>query len=128
MNKKKHQAYLQSKHWKEVKRKYARTHEYKCYVCGKRRKLHLHHRTYKRLGNERMSDLVYLCEKHHEELHRLVGRRKLRWKGAEKELRKRWQSREKKPFKKPKRGKGKFAERYRRKGHKEACGIFRIFT
>ena len=41
----------------------------RCQVC---RSTHydLHHRTYVRLGRERLRDLVPLCRRHHERLHR----------------------------------------------------------
>ena len=33
--------------------------------CKERHALECHHRTYRRLGNERMSDLAMLCKFHH---------------------------------------------------------------
>lgn len=33
--------------------------------------MHLHHRTYKNLGHERLMDLVPLCPKCHADVHRL---------------------------------------------------------
>lgn len=62
-------AYLRSPHWRDVKRRYrASKLPKKCKVCGEAM-YDLHHRTYKRLGNERLADLVPLCRTHHQGLH-----------------------------------------------------------
>lgn len=45
----------------------------RCRACGERR-YDLHHRTYVRLGCERVRDLVPLCHRHHEALHDLQRR------------------------------------------------------
>ena len=39
-----------------------------CLVCFDPN-VDLHHRTYSRLGDERLDDLVALCRRHHEEIH-----------------------------------------------------------
>lgn len=41
-----------------------------CEDCGARRPLDVHHRTYKRIGNERPEDLVAVCRRCHKERHR----------------------------------------------------------
>lgn len=38
-------------------------------MCEESKFLQLHHKTYKNLGNEKLSDLVYLCNKCHHETH-----------------------------------------------------------
>jgi predicted HNH restriction endonuclease len=43
--------------------------------------MHLHHRTYKNLGNERLNDLVPLCPDCHDRVHAL-HRSDPRWKRA----------------------------------------------
>lgn len=57
--------YLLSDHWK-TKRKQALNH-YGCFCnrCGSTELLQIHHRTYERLGCERMSDLEILCRDCH---------------------------------------------------------------
>jgi hypothetical protein len=64
-------AYLLSPEWASVRERY-RTESnnlpQKCVVCGDSH-FDLHHRTYKRLGAELMSDLIPLCRLHHKELH-----------------------------------------------------------
>ena len=61
--------YMTSSLWAKTKRRY-RTSKLpqRCMVCGDPQ-VHLHHRSYERLGNERLSDLVPLCQKHHEGVH-----------------------------------------------------------
>lgn len=64
-----YRAYLRSPQWKAVVWRYRHSrHPQRCAVCGDRRFL-LHHRTYIRIGSERLTDLVALCPDHHEEQH-----------------------------------------------------------
>jgi len=66
--------YLASPHWADVKRRYAESKLPKtCVVCDRPYQV-LHHRTYKRLGAERLMDLIPLCHDHHGELHRQEAR------------------------------------------------------
>lgn len=71
--------YLKSPQWK-AKRElwFAKFGKY-CRACGKTTgPIQLHHVTYDRLGNERLSDLVALCAECHrgaEKFHRLLGGR-----------------------------------------------------
>jgi HNH endonuclease len=46
-----------------------------CEDCGARESFEVHHRTYKRKGNERPEDLVAVCRRCHKERHR--GKRTL---------------------------------------------------
>lgn len=62
-------AYLQSPHWLTFKARYnASGRSKKCAIC-KSRKTQLHHRTYERLGSERLDDVIPLCQEHHESVH-----------------------------------------------------------
>lgn len=62
--------YLKSPHWKSFKAKVRKsTKPKKCQVCGSRSGLELHHVTYDNLGNESLSDVMYLCREHHEATH-----------------------------------------------------------
>lgn len=62
--------YLSSPHWRAVhERKYQKTKRYQCYCCPQRVRLQLHHVTYERLGEERMSDLQFVCGPCHEAIH-----------------------------------------------------------
>ena len=65
-------AYIRSSAWAKVKRRYrASKLPQHCAVCGDA-KVDLHHRTYKRLGNERLTDLIPLCRPHHGDVHAMV--------------------------------------------------------
>jgi hypothetical protein len=68
MNKDEYRRYLRSAHWRDVKKRYRASKFPQSCFCGETR-VDLHHRTYKRLGRERLSDLVPLCRKHHDEVH-----------------------------------------------------------
>lgn len=62
-------AYLRSEHWRDVKARYRASNlPQTCTVCGDP-KVALHHRTYQRLGRERLTDLVPLCREHHVKAH-----------------------------------------------------------
>jgi len=71
---------LNTKHWKEVK---SRTNKSKfkkeCYCCNEKEKLQLHHKTYKRVGNEKLNDLIWLCQKCHSESHKIKNSGKELW-------------------------------------------------
>jgi 5-methylcytosine-specific restriction endonuclease McrA len=80
--------YLQSDAWREVKRRYLRSARPKdCRICGASRfdaRLDLHHRTYERLGRERLSDLVLLCRRCHDAVHALAKARRMPiWKASD---------------------------------------------
>ena len=69
-----YEAYINSDEWADKRRDFLAsglpTHE--CQACGKPREtgFHVHHRTYQRLGNEHLTDLVLLCPRCHQDLHR----------------------------------------------------------
>ncbi len=66
------QEYRRSELWRETKRRY-RSSDYpqRCLICGSR-DFDLHHRSYSRLGDEELFDLVPLCRRHHDQLHELL--------------------------------------------------------
>lgn len=69
--------YLNSSHWKSVKVKLLRSKLVQrdsnglpvCEACGANKKLHVHHRTYKTIGKERIMDLALVCELCHMYIH-----------------------------------------------------------
>ena len=73
--------YLGTQHWKDLKERFysesVRVKKMKqkygrvvCEFCSSKDKpLHLHHRTYKRLGREHLSDLYLICEPCHTKIH-----------------------------------------------------------
>lgn len=76
--------YIKSDEWKQFRLEYFKTHKKECRACGSKLRVHLHHKTYVRLGHERLADVVPLCEYHHMALHKKVRKEKLNlWKATE---------------------------------------------
>ena len=63
-----YQAYILSDFW-QFQRRYKLMECDKCEKCGRRHELDVHHKTYERLGDELMSDLIVLCVRCHNDLH-----------------------------------------------------------
>lgn len=60
--------YLRSKHWRRLRAKVAQRAGYTCERKGciaYGDNLDVHHKTYERIGHERLDDLVYLCRPDH---------------------------------------------------------------
>lgn len=81
MNYKEYREYLKSSDWRRKKEKFYSSKlfkklrsngKWKCFCCEEGDKaLDMHHRTYKRLGKEKISvDLVPVCRQCHEEIHK----------------------------------------------------------
>jgi hypothetical protein len=83
--------YLRTEHWQDVRRRFwaSKLHDGKCYACGTTGKLNVHHKSYKRIGREKLNDLCLLCDNCHSETHRIDRTRKhgILW-GAARRLRK----------------------------------------
>ena len=70
--------YLMSDEWIKKRAKVLKRDRGICRVCKAKTKLHVHHITYKRVktvqgkivANERLSDLITLCEYHHRLIHK----------------------------------------------------------
>jgi 5-methylcytosine-specific restriction endonuclease McrA len=65
--------YIKSKEWRAVRKRYiASNMPQVCFACSLPRQqgFHIHHKTYKRLGRERLTDLVLLCEPCHAACHK----------------------------------------------------------
>lgn len=79
--------YLQTEHWKNKRIKIAKQRGMKCEKCGKKiyehEIYHIHHKTYKRIGNELDDDLMLLCPECHSDIHKKLKEEKER-KKAEK--------------------------------------------
>lgn len=74
--------YIQSPAWRATRQRYFTSRmPQACYVCGTPRKpgMHLHHRTYKNLGAERLMDLVPVCPGCHELIHAIFDADRPRW-------------------------------------------------
>lgn len=81
--------YLLTNHWKKLKIKFYKSKLFHgcCEACGRKNcQLHIHHRTYKRLGHERLNDLVALCSYCHQDVHNLVNNNEKinLWRGTKK--------------------------------------------
>jgi hypothetical protein len=69
-------AYYKSPHWRRIRQSYldSKLWDGKCEACdSETRSPHVHHRSYKRLGNEWLMDLVGLCPGCHAWVHHLAG-------------------------------------------------------
>ena len=69
-------AYTKSKHWRKIRAQKLKEQP-QCYICNKKKtpksktKFNVHHRNYKNLGHEIISeDLVTLCESCHKFIHK----------------------------------------------------------
>lgn len=78
LTKKQYAAYLRSDHWRDVRKRFWRSQYPKvCCVChAADRPLDLHHKSYERLGRERLSDLALLCRRCHREVHKVENKKK----------------------------------------------------
>lgn len=70
-------SYLGSDVWQAVRQKKLASVGHRCehrlwgiFRCEEKVRLQVHHLTYDRLGNEKMSDLRVLCYRHHEQADR----------------------------------------------------------
>lgn len=61
--------YLQTDHWKNVRKRALFRANYKCQLCGSKENLNVHHNTYENRGEEKDEDLVVLCENCHGKFH-----------------------------------------------------------
>lgn len=69
-----YKAYLKSPEWKEKRERVLEFWDYGCATCSSKVDLHVHHRTYIRVGEERLTDLIVLCEICHEKFHGTLGK------------------------------------------------------
>lgn len=62
--------YLQTEHWKDLRKRMMNRANYSCGMCNSKNViLHVHHKSYKNLGDEDYSDLIVLCEDCHYKFH-----------------------------------------------------------
>lgn len=69
MNKLQYQEYLKSSHWRTMRRKALENAEHSCQLCNSDSELNVHHRTYDRIGHERLTDVIVLCRDCHAKFH-----------------------------------------------------------
>jgi 5-methylcytosine-specific restriction endonuclease McrA len=61
--------YLETDHWKQLRKRKLRLSGYKCQICGSKEDLNVHHNTYENRGCEKDEDLVVLCNECHKKHH-----------------------------------------------------------
>jgi 5-methylcytosine-specific restriction endonuclease McrA len=61
--------YLRSNRWRRVRMVVLKRDGFKCAKCSTAKNLHVHHITYKRLGDEDLDDLISLCGRCHRAAH-----------------------------------------------------------
>ena len=61
--------YLNSEEWKRKREWVLIFWNHECALCSSAINLHIHHRTYERLGNEKITDLIVLCKACHDHFH-----------------------------------------------------------
>ncbi len=64
-----YQKYLRSEEWKMRREQRLKIDNYTCQMCGTKEKLVVHHKTYARIFNEDMDDLITLCDPCHKKVH-----------------------------------------------------------
>jgi 5-methylcytosine-specific restriction endonuclease McrA len=72
----KYKSYLKSDAWAAKKTRWIKSDYCKGHVCHAKgctstKRIEFHHRTYERLGNENLSDIVMLCRSCHSLVHKL---------------------------------------------------------
>lgn len=65
-----YKVYLKTEHWKQTREAAIERAGGRCAVCGNKTMLNVHHRNYYSLGEEENDDLVVLCKKCHEKIHK----------------------------------------------------------
>ena len=72
-NKNEYRIFLKSSYWKRVRKKVLQRDNYTCTRCGYKNNLQVHHLSYEHHNYEHMhlDDLVTLCRKCHELLHKI---------------------------------------------------------
>jgi 5-methylcytosine-specific restriction endonuclease McrA len=72
-----YEEYLRTPEWRTRRKRKLDDADHRCQFCNRhRRSLHVHHRTYENLGQERDSDLTVVCPDCHATFHkhRRLGR------------------------------------------------------
>jgi 5-methylcytosine-specific restriction endonuclease McrA len=61
--------YLESAAWLALRERAIERDGRRCRLCNGQRELQVHHRTYERIGHERLDDLTTLCRRCHKRYH-----------------------------------------------------------
>jgi hypothetical protein len=68
-HKEKYHEYLRSEEWYALRKRKIKEAGGRCQMCSKGEPLHVHHRTYDNIFNEKLEDLIVLCKDCHEKFH-----------------------------------------------------------
>jgi 5-methylcytosine-specific restriction endonuclease McrA len=100
LSKKDYYNYIKSEDWQKMRKKYYASGmrnlfklqgKWKCYCClTDNVPLDLHHRTYKRLGEENLHDLVPVCRSCHDLIHELFDSNRISLWSATKRIKNRF--------------------------------------
>jgi predicted HNH restriction endonuclease len=71
-----YQAYLNSPKWKNKRLKVLNRAKFKCEKCKKAQATQIHHKTYKHIFNEPLSDLLAVCAPCHRKIHGIKDKAK----------------------------------------------------
>ena len=74
-----YQDYINSNAWRKVRQRYFESNMPQvCFACNlaNRPGFHLHHKTYRRLGKEKLTDLMLLCPDCHSKIHKIHAKKK----------------------------------------------------
>jgi hypothetical protein len=66
-----YQAYLKSPKWKSKRLKVLTRAKFRCEKCKKRQATQIHHKSYERIFNEPLSDLLAVCAPCHRKIHNI---------------------------------------------------------
>ena len=66
-----YQEYLLTNHWRNKRKLIATMADYRCEICKKKitTGFHIHHLSYKHIGNEQTKELMFLCPDCHTAIH-----------------------------------------------------------
>lgn len=73
-DKDKYKKYLLSDKWKLFRQKAIDFYGDNCGRCGNKKNLQVHHKTYRNIFKERLSDVIVLCSSCHKHAHKLKKR------------------------------------------------------
>ena len=73
-----YEAYMASAEWRALRSRALERDRNQCQTCLSEDDLEVHHKTYERLGNELMEDLITLCHDCHEAITTVIRRRRYR--------------------------------------------------
>lgn len=64
--------FLQSEFWQKIRTRFFKVSKRTikvCFICGTKKDLQLHHKSYKKIRHNTTNNLICLCATHHHDLH-----------------------------------------------------------